>query len=238
MAAIRKAIERREPEPTAPGGFLTLSQQLVRRIADEIVNERFTPGARLKEVELASMYRVSRTSVREALRVLENRGLVRIEPRRGVHVTQLSAEEVDDLYEIRASLLAVAARRVAMRRSADLADELRGLLVRVTRHATDADHNRYFAAVYALSQLIADGAGSERLATLIRSFSQQIARYTRMSLRSPARRQRSAQRWKVLVAAIEAGNAAKADEAMRRLVTASQESIRQILLDQAHKRAA
>ena len=83
MAASRKAIERKDPEPTAPDGFLTLSQQLVRRIADEIVNERFTPGARLKEVDLASMYRVSRTSVREALRVLENRGLVRIEPRRG-----------------------------------------------------------------------------------------------------------------------------------------------------------
>src|SRR5689334_1530827 len=96
--------------------FPTLSEQLAKRIADEILNERFVPGQRLKEVDLAATFGVSRASIREALRQLEAQGLVQIEPRRGARVTLLSADEVDDLYEIRASLLAVAARRVATHR--------------------------------------------------------------------------------------------------------------------------
>src|SRR5947209_1775520 len=105
--------------------FLTLSEQLAQRIADAILSERFAPGARLKEVDLSTLYGVSRASIREALRLLDKRGLVRIEPRRGARVTQLSADEVDDLYEIRASLLAVAARRVAARADRALLDESR-----------------------------------------------------------------------------------------------------------------
>src|SRR5438046_1308638 len=95
--------------------FLTLSEQVAQRIADEILNERFASGARLKEVDLATMYGVSRASIREALRLLDKRGLVWIEPRRGARVTQLWADEVDDLYELRASMLPVGEERRAGR---------------------------------------------------------------------------------------------------------------------------
>jgi DNA-binding GntR family transcriptional regulator len=220
------------------GLFLTLSEQLAQRIADEILNERFRPGARLKEVDLATTYGVSRASIREALRLLDNRGLVRIEPRRGARVTQLSADEVDDLYEIRASLLAVAARRVAARGDRALLDQARRLLGQVAQHASDASHGKYFDAVYAFSQLIAEGAGSERLAALIRSFSQQVARYTRLSLRSVERRRKSAQNWKRLVRAIEAQDASMAEETMRALVAGSQDATREILREHSRRQAA
>jgi len=218
--------------------FLTLSEQLAQRIADEILEERFAPGSRLKEVELASAYGVSRASIREALRLVENRGLVRIEPRRGARVTWLSAEEVDDLYEIRASLLSLAARRVAASADPALLREARALLARAVEHASDASHGRYFDAVYALSRLIAQGGGSKRLASLILSFSQQVARYTRLSLRGVERRRRSLQGWKRLIRAIELGDATAAEEAMRQLVIGSQEAIREILRDQSRRKVA
>jgi DNA-binding GntR family transcriptional regulator len=218
--------------------FLTLSEQLAQRIADEILEERLVPGSRLKEVDLASAYQVSRASIREALRLLENRGLVRIEPRRGARVTRLSADEVDDLYEVRASLLAVAARRVAARADPALLREARALLARAVQHASEPGHGQYFEAVYALSQLIAQGAGSERLASLILSFSQQVARYTRLSLRNVERRRRSVQGWKRLLRAIEAEDTPLAEEAMRQLVVGSQEAIREILREQARRKVA
>src|SRR2546426_2388731 len=177
------------------------------------------------------MYGVSRASIREALRLLDKRGLVWIEPRRGASVTQLSPDEVDDLYEIRATLLTVAARRVAARADPALLDEARALLAQAVQHASDASHGKYFEAVYALSQLIAEGAGSERLAALIRSFSQQVARYTRLSLRGGEQRRKSAQGWRRLVRAIETRDTAMAEHAMRQLVTGSQEAIREILRD-------
>lgn len=218
--------------------FLTLSEQVAQRIADEIVEERVAPGSRLKEVDLASAYQVSRASIREALRLLENRGLVRIEPRRGARVTLLSAEEVDDLYEIRAGLLTIAARRVAARADPALVGEARMLLERAAAHAGDPNHGRYFETVYALSRLIAQAAGSERLASLILSFSQQVARYTRLSLRAVERRRRSVQAWKRLVRAIELGDIGSAEEAMRQLVVGSQEAIREILRDQSRRKVA
>jgi DNA-binding GntR family transcriptional regulator len=218
--------------------FLTLSEQLAQRIAGEILTERFAPGARLKEVDLATTYGVSRASIREALRLLDKRGLVRLEPRRGARVTLLSAEEVDDLYEIRASLLTVAARRVAARGGRDVTDAARSLLAEAVAHAGDAEQSRYFDAVYTLSQLVAEAAGSERLAALIRSFSQQVARYTRLSLRTVERRRRSVQGWKRLVRAIEAHEPAAAEDAMRELVAGSQEEVRAILRERSRKEAA
>ena len=218
--------------------FLTLSEQLAQRIAHEILTERLAPGARLKETDLATAYGVSRASIREALRLLDKQGLARIEPRRGARVTQLSAEEVDDLYEIRASLLAVAARRVAARADRALVGEARAILARANRHATDADQDAYFDAVYALSQLIAESAGSERLATLIRSFSQQVARYTRLSLRTVERRRKSVQGWKRLVRAIEARDAAAAEATMRVLVAGSRDAVRSMLRERSRKEAA
>jgi DNA-binding GntR family transcriptional regulator len=218
--------------------FPTLSEQLAKRIADEILNEHFAPGQRLKEVDLAVTFGVSRASIREALRQLEVQGLVQIEPRRGARVTQLSADEVDDLYEIRASLLAVAARRVALTRDTTFLETAKMLLARITQHAAEPTQARYFDAVYTMSQLIAENAKSERLATLISSFSQQVARYTRLSLGTLERRKKSAQGWKRLLVAIDAGDPTKAEEEMRRLVTGSQEAIRGMLRAGERKAAA
>ncbi len=219
-------------------GFLTLSEQVAQRIGNDILTERHAPGARLKEVDLAQAYGVSRASIREALRLLDKQGLLRLEPRRGARVTQLSADEVDDLYEIRASLLAVAARRLARRAHTVLLDELRVLVERAARHAGDAEQSAYFDAVYRLAQLVAEGAGSERLAALIQSFSQQVARYTRLSLAAPERRRKSAQNWKRLLRALEARDEALAEETMRRLVIGSRDAIRDILRARVKREAA
>jgi DNA-binding GntR family transcriptional regulator len=234
------APKRLDPEIVALDTplFLTLSEQLAQRIGDAILDQRFPPGARLKEVDLATSYGVSRASIREALRLLDKRGLVRIEPRRGARVTQLSAGEVDDLYEIRASLLGLAARRFAVRADRAQLDGANELLTRALGYASDADQGSYFEAVYALSQLIANGGGSERLAVLIQSFSLQVARYTRLSLRTVERRRKSVQAWKRLLRTVEARDPDAAEEAMRQLVRGSQEAIRAILRERSRKVAA
>src|SRR5689334_14427523 len=100
-----------------PGLTPTLPLQVAERIGQAIVDEQFQPGERLKEVELALSFGVSRATIREALRILENRGLVDILPQRGARVTELSPKELEDLFEIRAALLGVASRRLAERGS-------------------------------------------------------------------------------------------------------------------------
>jgi DNA-binding GntR family transcriptional regulator len=80
-----------------------------------IVEGRLGPGQRLKEEELAREFGISRTPVREALLVLQAEGLVDAMPNRGATVRAHTAQDLDDLYQLRALLEGFAARRAATR---------------------------------------------------------------------------------------------------------------------------
>jgi DNA-binding GntR family transcriptional regulator len=71
------------------------------------------PGARIGEQELADEFSVSRGPIRDALRILEREGLATLLPRRGAIVTELSADELRELLEIRAGLFEMVVRKIA-----------------------------------------------------------------------------------------------------------------------------
>jgi len=212
--------------------LLTLPEQIAEQLAQDIVSQTLAPGQRLKEIELSARFDASRAPIREALRLLELRGLVRIESRRGVTVTQLSDAEVDDLYEIRASLLCLAARRVALRRGDNFLALAKAHLQRLKQHASAPHYGKYFETTYELSNLIGQAAGSARLFSLIASFSQQVARYTRLSLQGPDRRKQSLKNWQRLIAAIDAQDADAAEDAQKALVFGSRDKVREIVAKQ------
>lgn len=207
----------------------TLPEQIAEQLAQEIVDQTLKGGQRLKEVELCAQFRVSRAPVREALRLLESRDLVQITPRRGVRVTRLSAQEVDDLYEIRASLLGLAARRVATRRNGEFLGQARSLVRRLRQFSSHPAYGKYFDAAYGLSKLVAEAAECPRLTALVQSFSQQVARYTRLSLQTVERRRKSQHNWERLLKAIEARQPQAAEAAMHDLVFGSRDAVRAIL---------
>ena len=93
--------------------YATLPAQIAVRIGQAIVDGDFEPGEKLREVDLAGRFGVSRASVREALRVVEREGLVTILPQRGAQVTLLSAQEVQDVFDIRANLMGLVCNRLA-----------------------------------------------------------------------------------------------------------------------------
>jgi DNA-binding GntR family transcriptional regulator len=93
-----------------PGAQLAYEQ--IRR---RIVEGALAPGARLVEQRLAEDLALSRTPVREAVRLLQSEGLVVVRPNRGASVRQLAADEVADLYDLRARLEAMAAELAAER---------------------------------------------------------------------------------------------------------------------------
>ena len=193
----------------------TLPLQIADRIAEAIIDERFAAGERLKEVDLATSFGVSRTTVREALRLLESRGLVRILPQRGAQVTQLSRSELETLFEIRAVLLGLAARHAARHHAADDAPLLRARLsaLRVAR----ADAKTYAQSSAAMVDTVARLSRNEQLADMIAEFAQRIGRYTRLGLASRERRARSFANWRGLTEAIAARDEQAAEDISRRL---------------------
>lgn len=93
--------------------FLSLPDQIVAKLTDDIVTGLYKPGERLKEQELAVSIGISRAPLREAFRVLERNGLIEILPWKGARVVEPSRAEINELFEARADLFGLCARRVA-----------------------------------------------------------------------------------------------------------------------------
>ena len=91
------------PSATLAAAPLTLSlpEQIASQLAARITSAVYSPGQRIMEQAVAGEFAVSRGPVREALRLLEKDGLVRILPRRGAQVTNLSIAEVREIFDIR-----------------------------------------------------------------------------------------------------------------------------------------
>jgi DNA-binding GntR family transcriptional regulator len=115
----------------------TVKDALVETLRDEIIRGDFVPGQYLRLEEIAARFDVSTMPVREALRDLEAEGLVTIFPHRGATVTQLSADELQDIYDIRATLEEMATRlAVPFVTKATLA-ELTSLVEQIENHISD-----------------------------------------------------------------------------------------------------
>jgi DNA-binding GntR family transcriptional regulator len=115
----------------------TVKDALVETLRDEIIRGDLVPGQYLRLEEIAARFDVSTMPVREALRDLEAEGLVTIFPHRGAIVTQLGADELQDIYDIRATLEEMATRlAVPFVTKATLA-ELTSLVEQIEDHLSD-----------------------------------------------------------------------------------------------------
>jgi DNA-binding GntR family transcriptional regulator len=191
-------------------------------MATLIVDGRFPPGERLLETEMAESWSVSRATIREALRLLEQRGLVAILPQRGARVTLLSAKELDDLFEIRASLLATGSRLAAQRCTPEGAVQLRQHFARLKKNVKDPAG--YAKASAELVALLMQMSGNEILAEYIHDFALRIGRYVRLGLATLERRNASVLAWRQIIDAVIGGEASHASVAHRDLALANREA--------------
>lgn len=102
-------------------------------IRTRILSGHFQPGTRLKEEQLCEQCGVSRTPIREALRRLHQEGLVQFAPHRGAQVPEWSAEDLDEVFSLRAVLEGYAAARAAERIRPAAIDELQRLAEEMER---------------------------------------------------------------------------------------------------------
>jgi DNA-binding GntR family transcriptional regulator len=84
--------------------------QVAEKIRRTILEEQFCPGDRLTEAELCEQFKVSRSPIREALLALEKEGSVMLLPYRGAIVTPLSAEEAEEIAELRLAIISLIAK--------------------------------------------------------------------------------------------------------------------------------
>lgn len=132
-------------------------------IEQMILRGELRAGQRINEVELAERFSTSRSPVREALRALEECGLVRSERNRGSFVREVTLEEADEAYDVREALDELIGRRLAERISAAQLASLRDLLARMDDATAARDPKRYHALNLEFHDALVDYVGNSRL---------------------------------------------------------------------------
>lgn len=129
------------------------------RLRNDIVSGAFPFGSRLIIEDLATRYGVSHMPIREALRVLHGEGLVVIEPNRGAHVRPIYAGFIEDLFDMRAAVETMLARRAAERRTPEHLARLRTAAAKLEAHVAAGDLASVPIANREFHTVINDAAG-------------------------------------------------------------------------------
>jgi DNA-binding GntR family transcriptional regulator len=161
---------------TARASNVTAQDLVLTSLREAILAGVLSPGARLRQEELADRFGTSRIPVREALRALEYEGLVTSEPNRGFTVTELDADDVEEVYDLRIVLESHAVRvALPLLTDEDIA-ELDDLFAQMTNAASPdeqlAARERFYIRLYSVS-------GRPRLVGLIARLRQEVARSLR-----------------------------------------------------------
>lgn len=208
-----------------------LSEQVNDLLLERIANAGFHPGQRLKESELAEELGVSRTPIREALKRLAADGFVRVMPRRGVFVSEIDSERLEEILDLRHLLEMYAAERGAERISEEelqemrlLVEECEPLVGSTDRH----DYNGYVQRDCDLHRLVIKAGGNgllielyERLAVFL-----QIARVRLFESRPDMAK--GHEEHKAIVEAYEARNGDRLLQALQSHLRRSRDEILQV----------
>jgi DNA-binding GntR family transcriptional regulator len=184
-------------------------------IRDAIADGRLEPGRRLKEEELARELGISRTPVREALLVLQTEGVLESAPNRGATVRAYEADDLDDLYQLRAVLEGFAARRAATRISAPDVTRLRESCERFVALRADADVAELVRENMLFHDVILDAASSERLTQMVRKVVQLPLVYRSYYWYSPEQKLISEHYHRQLTSAMAGRDAERAEIVMK-----------------------
>ncbi|GAA2066875.1 GntR family transcriptional regulator [Williamsia deligens] len=186
-----------------------------------ILDGRYGPGARLGESELADVTQTSRTPVREALRQLEVEGLVEVLPHRGARVYAFTSDDLDEIYDLRMTLEALAAGRAASRITPAQVERMAQLCDEMEQAASAADLDAVAAANLAFHTVVRDASASTRLASMLGAVTQLPLMMRTFHRYAPEDLARSAGHHRELVAALHAGDDVWADAVMRSHVRAA-----------------
>ena len=196
-------------------GRRTLAENLRHQLADEIMTGVLAPGVALDETEIARRFGVSRTPVREAIRLLNASGLVEARPHRAAVVAQPSPARLVGMFEAMAELEALCAALAAERMTPAERHTLQSIHESLRALIHSGDPQRYHEINEAFHAAIYNGAHNDYLAELTLTTRVRVAPFRRAQFRNLGRLAKSHAEHDRVMVAIMRGERARAGEAMR-----------------------
>jgi DNA-binding GntR family transcriptional regulator len=186
-------------------GAPALYEQVAERLRSRIYAHELAPGAWVDEQAIASEYGISRTPLREALKVLASEGLVTLRPRRGCYVTELSEQDLDEIFPIMAMLEGRSAQEAARKAGKDDLRRLAEIHAELERHAAANDADHFFEANQQFHDKLQELAGNRWLGQLIEETRKFIKLTRRDSLNLAGRLRQSLAEHREILAAMQQG---------------------------------
>ncbi len=183
--------------------FLPLRDSVFQTLRDEILRGELKPGQRLMEIHLADRLGVSRTPVREAVRKLEQEGLVQMIPRRGAVVANITEEDLRDVLEVRKVLECLAMELVCRRRTEEDLTALKQALDDFRREIRSGEQSRIAVCDVVFHELIYEMTGNQRLIQILNSMRGPMYRYRMEYLKEEEKRTMLVEEHLDMVSAIE-----------------------------------
>jgi DNA-binding GntR family transcriptional regulator len=207
-----------------------LAQEIAEHIGEKIIRMEMAPGERIMEARISEEFNVSRSPVREAMRILERFRLVELNPRRGATVTQMSEQYVGWLFDIMSDLLCLTARLCAENRTPEQLERLIEHEKAAAALAADGDSAGYLRAFYETSPTALKATGNPLLGQVINDWIPSLRRAYFLSLsHSTYSLQESAATMRRIIQHIAKGNPDAAAKTMQSLVRAEKKRVLDIL---------
>ena len=162
----------------------SLTRLVAESIEEQVLTGELRPGQKLNEMTLAQRFGISRGPLREALRLLEETGLIRQEKNRGAHVRVIPLSEAADLYDVRAGLDATAGRLLAQRITPDQLRTLRAMTDAMKSVPPDAV-DRFHELNLGFHDCIVNMTGNPVLSDQYRRLTKLLALFRRRNLLAP-----------------------------------------------------
>jgi len=210
-----------------------LHEQVAQRLRQMLVEGRIPPSAKLNERELTEVLQVSRTPLREAIKMLAAEGLVELLPNRGAIAVSLSETDVRNTFEVMAGLEAMSGELAAQRITEDELAEIKAMHFEMMAAYTRRDLSAYYGLNARIHTAISAAARNPVLAA---TYSQVNARLQALRFRS----NQDGEKWKRAVKdhekMIEALSA-RDSAAMREVLLNHLQNKRDVVLEQLHRDA-
>lgn len=206
---LRKLVERSSSQGTSADVAYSVLRSAIN-------GGLLAPGERLFANDLAEVMGFSRTPVREALRKLEAQDLIRLLPRGGLVVREMSEQELLEIYAIREALEGTAARFAAENMSALDLTEIRNLINEMGVALDRSDIERFRTLILAVHRALARASRNGRLFKMIDELQEVIIRTGVSTLRVPGRAEEALAVHRELLAALESRNGPLAEEIVRK----------------------
>lgn len=212
--------------------FLPLRDVVFRTLRQAILTGEMKPGERLLEIHLANKLGVSRTPIREAIRMLELEGLVIMVPRRGAQVAQITEKSMSDVLEVRCALDELAVELACERITDEEKTELAAACEAFEKATQTKQVHVIAKADVEFHDIIFKAAGNPRLTQMVNNLAEQMYRYRFEYIKDESQHPMLVKEHRRICESISSGNVQASKEAIKEHIENQEKSIiRQIRLE-------